>query len=218
MARTKRKLDTTATEPIGGAGAAVDGIDVARDGGADSGESGSGAAGYINPASVAADNDSDNNPAGEPGKRKRGRPPGSRNTAAATKPADIGGVEKILFGIHMVLGNIIAPEFGMPKEECTEMAKAIQDVNRHYNIKLLDQKTADWFHLTQTVAVCYGVRIMAVRERYARERRPLQPIRTTSNIDGFTAPTHSEARTSDIPGLGKIEFPPDHPLAPRKVN
>jgi len=137
----------------------------------------------------------------------------------------------------MIGANIIAPELSMPADECKELAKAVNDVNRHYNIKLLDQKTADWFHLIQVVAVMYGVRFMAIRERRKSERAvPVRPRPQAQNpvpgnpappaqspkLDmseaGFADPGARAARTGEIPGLGNIEFPADHELAPRRAN
>jgi hypothetical protein len=129
----------------------------------------------------------------------------------------------------MAMAHIIAPEFGMPQEECSELAKAINDVNRHYGFKILDQKTADWFHLIQCVAVMYGGRIMVIRERRKMERaakptpfRPRavepagaqmhQPTPDKVVPPGFEAPDENATRMSNIPGVAAVQFPPNHPL------
>jgi len=137
-----------------------------------------------------------------------------------------------------MLGAIIAPEFGMPPEEAKDFAKAIHDVNRHYNYRLLDQKTTDWINLIGVAGAIYMPRFMAIRERKKAEARPRpQPrpqaqnpvpgnpqapagrseidLSMTAREAGFVVPSEREMRAGEIPGVGKIEFPADHPLSPK---
>lgn len=189
--------------------------------------------GAIDPTSVKLNNDGSDD--GQPRKRgwPKGRPRGAR-AATQSPPADLSGIEKMLYGLHMIGASLVAPEFGMDKDDCRELAKAIADVNRHYQIKLLDQKTADWFHLIQLVAVAYGTRIIAISGRRRRENKappmprpqngpiagtPAAPVAprnldlTETQLNGVSA---REIRTGEIPGVGKIEFPSDHPFASRR--
>lgn len=189
----------------------------------------------IDPANVGNGGDGSND--GGTVKRKRGRPPGSGNTTKAV-PADINGIERLLYSIHSMASILIAPEMTMDGPECREVAGAITAVNRHYNVKLLDQKTADWLHLAQVVGVAYFGRIMAIRERRkqsatvipfprAQSHNPVPgnpappmghnggPPLMAEDIPGFTRPNGSGARQGEIAGLGVVEFPPDHELAPK---
>lgn len=121
----------------------------------------------------------------------------------------------------------------MPENECSEYAKNIANVNRHYNMQMFDQKTVDWFCLIQFAAVSYGVRVVALRDRLRRERapRPVPRPQTgpvagnpapSNGLDmsqaGFITPGDRAARTGKIAGIGDIEFPADHDLSPRKAN
>lgn len=129
----------------------------------------------------------------------------------------------------------MAPEMAMDRDEAKELAKAITDVNRHYNIRLLDQKMTDWVCLLQVVGIAYGGRLMAIRSRHKKFSRgpvvvPIRPQETPTparpNADEINAamnsqnrePTSQEMRAGEIPGVGVVVFPENDPLAPKKFN
>lgn len=116
------------------------------------------------------------------------------------------------------------------------MAQAVLDVAKHYPIRGLDEKTIAWFNLSQIVIISTGAKIMAVRTRHAQEnatrasrQAPRQPPVTPQphQANGATVQSTQQAppqekpaqplpraeRTGEIPGVGNIEFPADHPLA-----
>lgn len=183
----------------------------------------------IDPASVAASN-------GDFTERKRrGRPPGSGNKTKSV-PAGISGIEKTLFGIHQMLGAIIAPELALGEDDAHQMADAISAVNRHYQIRMFDAKTQDWLNLIMVAGAMYGSRVVAIRERVKVQRmaRPAMPRAQTANAapgnpasavspmnntppaqqDQTTVAQTRVANTGIVPGIGEIQFPPDHPLSP----
>lgn len=190
----------------------------------DSGDDNNTVRSAIDPATVVVNDDNHND--GQPRKRgwPKGRPRGSR-TSAENRPSDLAGIEKLLFGLHMALSHVVAPELAMARDDCRELSQAWSDVNRHYNFALLDQKSADWFNLLQLVAVAYGTRVIAIRDRRRRDARPTsQPRAQTGNpapltpdeiarSTGFNGAGERAARTGEIAGLGSIEFPPGHPLS-----
>jgi hypothetical protein len=162
-------------------------------------------------------------------RKRRGRPPGSTNKTKSV-PANISGIEKTLYGIHQMLGAIIAPELAIGEDDAKELASSIHAVNRHYNVRMFDEKTQDWLNLIMVVGAMYGGRIVAIRDRKraARNTRPVMPRAQSENpVPGNAAPPPFAAapvverpldknlRVGEIPGLGAIEFPPDHPLARR---
>lgn len=162
-------------------------------------------------------------------RKRRGRPPGSTNKAKSV-PANISGIEKTLYGIHQMLGAIIAPELAIGEDDAKELASSIHAVNRHYNVRMFDEKTQDWLNLIMVAGAMYGGRIVAIRDRKraARNTRPVMPRAQSENpVPGNAAPPPFAAapvverpleknlRVGEIPGLGAIEFPPDHPLARR---
>lgn len=129
------------------------------------------------------------------------------------------------------------------KSEAGFLAQSIVDVARHYNVGVLDQKTVDWLNLLQALGLVYGTRLFAMRAmRPARKAAPAAPPfpapppaqhhpqaqATSDGIPPFgrditqerPAPaSETEVRTGEIPGVGKVEFPADHPLATgRKLN
>jgi hypothetical protein len=182
-----------------------------------------GGTGTVEPAAVAA-SDGD-----LPERKRRGRPPGSANKAKPV-PANISGIEKTLYGIHQMLGAIIAPELAIGEDDAKELASSIHAVNRHYNVRMFDEKTQDWLNLIMIAGAMYGGRIVAIRDRKRASRvaRPVMPRAQSENpVPGNAAtppfaaapvterPLEKNLRVGEIPGLGAIEFPPDHPLARR---
>lgn len=218
--------------PANGTGIIVEPVDNAGNGTAastDGGSDGSRAADLssgtttVEPAAVSA-SDGDFTE-----RKRRGRPPGSANKAKSI-PANISGIEKTLYGIHQMLGAIIAPELAIGEDDAKELASSIHAVNRHYNVRMFDEKTQDWLNLIMVAGAMYGGRIVAIRDRKraARTARPVMPRAQSENpVPGNAAPPPFAAapvterpleknlRVGEIAGLGVIEFPPDHPLARR---
>lgn len=184
--------------------------------------------GTVDPAAVAAAGSDGNFPE----RKRRGRPPGVANKAKAV-PSSVSGIEKTLYGIHQMLGAIIAPELAIDTDDAHRLADAMASVNKHYKIAFFDEKTQDWFNLVMVAGAMYGSRVVAIRDRRAASRvaRPVIPrAQSTNPVPGNPAPRSSEmngvaaspqdeamrreASQGEIPGLGKIQFPEDHPLFP----
>lgn len=128
-----------------------------------------------------------------------------------------------------------AEELKLDHSEAHDLAQAAKDVLDHYPaLNLFDSKTAAWIMLTQTCAFVYGSRLMAWRMRSASV--PKMPLRSAPQpapapgpspvmqapggpqMNGNQSPPiptreiPPEARVGEIPGVGTVEFPPEHPL------
>lgn len=108
-------------------------------------------------------------------------------------------------------------------------------------MRWLDGRTGAWIGFSQTALVIYGSKLTALRMRRSTARQPASqgprvvPIRSVqepraepvavrqpeqSPINGQGAgianedqsPVPADIRTGNIPGVGEIEFPTDHPL------
>lgn len=102
-------------------------------------------------------------------KRRRGRPPGSGAGAKKTnKTVHLGGVEKILYSVHMMMGAVIAPELALNEAEAATYAEAINEVSKHYN-NYIDPKLMAWINLAICVGGIYVPRVIAIRNRVASE-------------------------------------------------
>ncbi len=129
---------------------------------------------------------------------------------------------------------VVGPEFLMEPPESTEYAKAILEVAKHYPVRGFDDKMMAWFNLSQIVVIGYGSRIMMLRARVKSQGRaapqaPPQP-RTMPPAPGVQGNVQqppgqppparpngaSAANRGEIPGVGEVEFPPDHPLNPNR--
>ena len=159
-------------------------------------------------------------------KRKRGRPPGSKNAGTI----NISGVEKLLLGIHTTLHAAFkAPELELGEDEAREMAKAYADVAACYPALQIPAEVTAIANLCGVVSIVYGSRISAYRMRMASERRqgraaqPAKPfVPPTAPIPdnqmngveqpGPAKPVPQDVRKGVIAGIGEIEFPEDHPL------
>lgn len=125
----------------------------------------------IDPAAVTepgSGSTSDNSTGDAP--KRRGRKPGSRNSAKAAGSLDVNGVEAILFSTHQLLASLAqTPEMAIDKMEANTLAIGIANVARHYDMGAT-QKSLDWANLISVVGMVYGTRIYAIRARVAQEK------------------------------------------------
>ena len=146
-----------------------------------------------------------------------------------------------MIGVHSALAWAAnAPEFALDTMEANEFAKATKELMDHYpdQMRWLDGKTGAWINFSQTALVIYGSKLTALKMRRAaqRPRAVVVPIRaesaqqpvmqgsprpmpqpaplaeTMNGNSGDAAPVPLDVRTGEIPGVGLVEFPPDHPL------
>lgn len=118
----------------------------------------------------------------------------------------------------------------MEKEEAREISLAYSDVAKFYPALAMPPHVAAITTFASIIAVNYGARIMAFKMRRSMEKRrmpvqaapqpapvtmphnPAQPPNPeTGEIDRKPVLT-KDIRTGEIPGVGTIEFPSDHPL------
>lgn len=111
---------------------------------------------------------------GSDGKRKRGRPPGSRNNGTAAPKAakvDISGIEKLLFSTHMMFAGFAkTPELAIDPAEAKTLAEATANVARHYNVAI-SEKTQDWANFLMALGAIYGTRFVAIARRKGDEKK-----------------------------------------------
>ena len=217
--------------------------------GSDSGNTEAVAATDVDPGTVAGnsepigdDHRTDNLDGGgpeQPARRGRGRPRGSGNKDK-TLPLNVKGIERLLVGIHGGLALLLSsPSFALDTEqklfdgktEAEFLAQSVADVSKHYNPKIFDQKTADWFNLIQCAALIYGPRIYNVRaDRRAANARPVNPARpagpkpvdpmpqaqraanghaTPVPANNYAPSSEKDILTGEIPGVGNVTFPSD---------
>lgn len=151
------------------------------------------------------------------GKRKRGRPPGSRNSTAQTGTKESVRLESLkisdlLYSVHLMGAEILSVrELELDKDECVKLADAIKDVSQYY-VTALDPKKVAWAHLAVIAGGIYGTRIFAYRNRRAIERsaKPATPIvakstpTQTQKVNGVaaTANSASEIAPEALWGMG----------------
>lgn len=160
------------------------------------------------------------------GKRGPGRPPGSTSRQKPTQ-INISGVEKLLLGIHATLHAAFkAPELELDEAEAKEIAKAYGDVAALYPALQIPAEVTAIANLAGVVSIVYGSRITAYRARMAGERRqrpqkaqPFTPPNAPvpNQMNGAAPPDKAtpipvDLRKGEIPGIGEVEFPEDHPL------
>lgn len=148
-------------------------------------------------------------PAVSPGaiepKRKRGRPPGSKNAARdlnASKPVSIpvDAISATLFSLHaMAAAALKTPEFAIEESEAKKIAEASAKVAAHYNV-VANPKTVDWCNLAVTLGMVYGTRFMALRARAKAQAKQKSQRPQAGNVAPFPGA---------IPGSGTLP-PMDH--------
>lgn len=94
--------------------------------------------------------------------KRRGRPPGSGNSAATSR-SNVGGIEQSLFEIHALLATFTFPEMALEQEEARSLAVALSNVQQHYpGVKLLSDKHMALVSLGMVSTRIYGKRVIAV--------------------------------------------------------
>lgn len=121
-------------------------------------------------------------------KKKRGRPPGSKNQTnlsgaspqVKTAPLSVDGVSAILFSIHGMLAGVTrVKELQLDPAEAKQLASAVAEVAKHYDLTA-DPKTIAWVNLAMTCGAVYGSRFVAIQFRIkaqrenARKRAPVE--------------------------------------------
>lgn len=123
------------------------------------------------------------------------------------------------------------------KSEAAYFAANIKAVADHYPVKWLDQKTVDWINLLQCVGAVYGGRIFAARAARSPPKlatvtairpegvKPAEPVMRQGPVAPVRRAEQRQASDlpvglafGEVPGVGKIEFPPDHPMMGGRSN
>lgn len=94
----------------------------------------------------------------------------------------------------MLAGITSTPELEIDKSESQNLAQAIAEVTKHYDVEVAE-KTIAWSNLLMVCGMIYGTRIVAIRNRHKNEDK-----------------TKTEVQNQDkeniiIPGVGKFNTP-----------
>lgn len=137
----------------------------------------------------------------EPAKPRRGRPPASEKVAdagspkataprtrtarkkaqPANEPIDHDTLAKQLQGVHVMVAMITqSPEMQLSDPESIELAKAITAVCAEYNLSL-SGKTGAMIQLLGAGAMVYLPRIMAIKQRKAKEQAEREVVQDEIN-------------------------------------
>lgn len=111
------------------------------------------------------------------GRKRRGRPPGSRNATGSASRNETSvrleslKISDLLYSIHLMGSEMMkVPELELDKEECTKLADAIADVSKYY-VTAFDPKKVAWCHLAVIAGGIYGTRFFAYRNRIALQKQ-----------------------------------------------
>lgn len=136
---------------------------------------------------------------GEPGRRKRGRPAGSRNKSAGGRAPSakrsvqpsIDGLTEILLALHGGISALTKIDaFEIDRDEAHKLAKATERVASFYNIKP-PVEAMIWAQFATACVHVYGPRVAAVglelQERRAakRARRVGGDAQSNDTLEGF---------------------------------
>jgi hypothetical protein len=139
---------------------------------------------------------------GEP--RRRGRPPGSRNSTKEKVPPNLANLEDLLFSIHLALGGFVE-EFTLDKSECKDYADALKELAKHYSF-IVDPKKMAMINLTAVMGRIYGPRAFVAYKRMTSEKPAPRPKLVTQpapqpkqDVNGVVNPMVS-SMTAPAPG------------------
>lgn len=111
---------------------------------------------------------------GSPTKR-RGRKPGSgggrsSSTGKTQAPANLDGLSSMVFAGHLFLAAASSsPEFMLSEDESNKFAKAMLNVQSHYDF-FISEKAQAWVNLGAVAGGLYIPRVIAIRKRKKTEK------------------------------------------------
>lgn len=95
-----------------------------------------------------------------------------RKTAAE----NLAGIESLLLSIHLMTAGILkCPELVIDDKFAGLLADAIRRVASHYDAAFISEKQQAWVNLAMVGGGGYGVRLLAIRNRLAKEAKPAGP-------------------------------------------
>lgn len=121
----------------------------------------------VEPASVIVEAD-----APETGKRGRGRPRGSGNSARKSTTKEVqGDLTAILYSTHFMLAKLIKSDaIILDDEESEELAKALARVQKEFGVEVMSPKMAAIVNLCMVGGGIYGPRIVTVLNEKKKEK------------------------------------------------
>lgn len=149
------------------------------------GDNDNAAGGIVDPASLESGSGSGGGDVGN-GKRKRGRPAGSKNggaSKATSKGTD--SLASLLYSVHLIGASFLkVPQLELSEDEAAKLGKAVSRVSELYDMPLMDEKTQAFVNLAMVGASIYGPRFMSYRlDAQTKARKKVQPIREA--VSGF---------------------------------
>lgn len=144
------------------------------------------------------------------GGKRRGRPPGSKNTARSSDT--FLSLEDAIYNLHNLAAVIVAPltaidaeTLALSKEEAKQLSNAVKEVGKHYNA-VFDPKKVAIGNLVVTAGGIYGLRLFAIwNSRKVTPKAKVEtakptPINTRPNPTPKTDAPAGLASPSDIFG------------------
>lgn len=119
-----------------------------------------------------------------PARKRRGRPPGTRNanatsTAAETKAStpDLSDLKALLLSVHFMGAQLLsAPELEIDADEAKKLSEAIQNVAKYYPM-VFDPKKMAIIQLAFVASGIYGTRAIAIYKRKQAEPHEETPLK-----------------------------------------
>lgn len=118
-------------------------------------------------------------------RRKRGAGATRKANTSSAPPLSIEPIKNLLLQIHVGLAQATkAPELALYDMEAENLGAAIVHLSAQYGGKI-DPKAEAWLRMTIVAASVYGPRVIAVRNRQAKERaerRPKPQVSTPTEV------------------------------------
>ena len=140
--------------------------------------------GSIDPRTIDAEREA--NAAGEPVRKRRGRPKRSETAGSQEKTKspislkaepvnDPDTIAATLMLTHSGLAFAFrTPELEIDKQEADVLTQSLLKVSRHYPNVAMPAKTLDWMNLIGVLGACYGGRIVRIKERKKKDNAEKQ--------------------------------------------
>jgi hypothetical protein len=108
----------------------------------------------------------------EGGKRRGGRPKGSKNATGKQSTKEVSqDLSGLLLSAHSMLAALIkTPELEIDEAEAKRLGDAVARVNREFGVQIMSPKTAAVVNLIMAAGTVYGPRIIAVKNNSKRRK------------------------------------------------
>jgi len=139
------------------------------------------------------------------GRKRRGRPIGSRNATKTQAENLVGNIEALLVSIHFGVATMLSvPELEIDPSEAKAMSELVSEAQRLYPLAISEKKIF-WSKVCVTLGTIYGSRAVAIAKKPVKKKEPILMPTPTPRAPG-TQPAPSQPGVSATPAVAQSQL------------